>query len=383
LGHRKPLTLITSLIAREFWIVMIVLTFLPGLSATQKIYIFLAVYFLACISGILSANAWILWMGDLIPTAIRGRYLARRNLILVLVALLVDQVGSQFFEWTKERGDPWLGHRTILGVAVVCAAVAGWFLWRQHEPKWHRTEAPPPVQFLREVWANANFKRVLKFFAVWNFGVGLSAAFFSVHMLTVLNMSYPTIWKYTLITTVFGVLASIFWGHTHDRAGTKPILLSNAILIGFLPGWWLFATPDRLWPIWTDAVITGICWTGFNLAAFNLPLVTSPERLRPWYLAVFHGVAGATFGIASLLGGVLAEGAQGFTLHIGPFTWINYHLLFIGSVLIRYLSLYFLHGIEVTPSENLIFLVKMLGNGLQKSFFTGRQFLTQPVRWPR
>ncbi|MFH0793624.1 MAG: hypothetical protein V2A74_06280, partial [bacterium] len=193
LGRRKPLTLITSLMAREFWIVMIVLTFLPGLSATQKIYIFLAVYFLACISGILTANAWILWMGDLIPTAIRGRYLARRNLILVLVALLVDQVGSQFFEWTKQRGDPWLGHRVILSVAVVCAAVAGWFLWRQHEPKWHRTEAPPPVQFLREVWANANFKRVLKFFAVWNFGVGLSAAFFSVHMLTVLNMSYPTI----------------------------------------------------------------------------------------------------------------------------------------------------------------------------------------------
>src|SRR5690606_31658368 len=108
-----------------------------------------------------------------------------------------------------------------------------------------------------------------------------------------------------------------------------------------LPLLWLFATPARLAALWTDGVLTGIFWTGFQLAALNLPWIVTPEKNRAYYLGVFTTIAGLGIGLASLLSGHLAEILSGVRVHVPGLghPLINYHFIFISASLIRLCSL--------------------------------------------
>jgi MFS family permease len=81
---------------------------------------------------------------------------------------------------------------------------------------------------------------------------------------------------------------------------------------------------------WQLAVVaeffSGFCWSGYNLAAFNLILEITPDESRTTYIGVYNTMAGLASSVGPLMGGYLAD-SYGLPLVIiisGILRWIGY-----------------------------------------------------------
>lgn len=105
------------------------------------------------------------------------------------------------------------------------------------------------------------------------------------------------------------------------------MLLACSFGVSVIPLPWLFASPEFLWPVAIDAVLSGVLWGGHAAAAFALPLSASPKHGRPFYLAAWSMAGGLAFSAATLAGGALAESLPE-TFAFGGGTFANLHVLF-------------------------------------------------------
>ena len=130
------------------------------------------------------------------------------------------------------------------------------------------------------------------------------------------------------------IAAAPLWGRTVDRLGGRPVLQVCSVGVAFVPAIWLFATPDRLWPLAIEAVVAGTLWGGHGIAAMDLTLGLSPRRQRAFYVAVFAAAGGLGFAVASVLAGALAWRLPSELPLLG-LTWTSLHALFFLSSLGR------------------------------------------------
>lgn len=254
--------------------------------------------------AVVGNNAWVTWMGGLLPRHLRGRYFGARTAVITcangvgaLGAGLVLDLGRR-----EQREGLSLAFLSLMG--AVAGLVALVLMREQHA----RREAQRPGSLLSDLVSplrDEDGQRLLAFQATWNLAVGLAGSFFTVFMLRELRMSYVQVAAYGVATSVFKVLFAAHWGRTIDRVGTRPVVIICSLWIGLIPFLWLLAGPGTLWPVALDAVATGIFWGGHNQAVFQLPLAIAPSRDRAWHIAAFSTIAGGSFAVATLAGGWL------------------------------------------------------------------------------
>jgi hypothetical protein len=90
-----------------------------------------------------------------------------------------------------------------------------------------------------------------------------------------------------------------------------------------------------IWPLYANAVLSGIWWSGLNLALSNRLMEQVPASARGAYLAVFAAGTGLTYFLASLGAGSVADLMAGVQLNIAGLSINNYQALFIVSSLVR------------------------------------------------
>jgi hypothetical protein len=162
--------------------------------------------------------------------------------------------------------------------------------------------------------------------------------------------------------------------------GIRPVLFANAFCIATIPFYWLFATPDRLWPVWLDAVAVGVFWPGFNLAAFNLPLSAAPARGGAVFLGIFTAVTGLAFGLSCLAAGGVAEALGPAERPVLGLSLTNLQVVFLASGVLRLASLALAAGLPDPKRKSLVFLVQFMGYAVRQRLNVGRQILTAPWR---
>jgi hypothetical protein len=376
----KPLALSGSALGRMSWIFAALLPLLPFAPGPYRLYAFLAFYTISAAFLMITYNAWAVWMSDLIPERLRGRYFGIRNTIVIVVTLVVTVAGGRALDAFKAAGAEPEGFAVLFGIAVGAAAVASVFLWRQPtaspppapaEPFWRRVRAP---------FADANFRRALRFFAVWHFAWAIPLAFWTVYLLTYLKMSYFQIAIFGGITSLTAAAGNRLWGAVEYRAGNKPVLAICGAGIGCLPFLWITTRPDFIYPIWVIPFLAGIFWSGFNLVAFTFPLALSPRSNRTYYIAAFGIVTGAATFIASTIGGVAARATSGVEWVIAGITFTNYHLLFAVSALGRFLSLPFLRGLEERRAAGVPTTLSYIGAAIHYRLVAARQVFPEWAR---
>jgi len=378
IGHRKPIVLAGVFLARFIWFAVIPLVFLKPVFGERVILIFLFFYAIMAFGGAITGSAWTMWMDNLVPLKLRGRYFGLRSAILSVLTIIVDYIASQTRDSFARAGHEDIFYAVLFSIAVLAAGIDLYFLNKQWEPPWKPAPSPHFIRLMKEFFQNKNFFTLTRAFLLWNLGLGISSAFFSVHMLTYLQMSFVKIWIYTLIVLTTGLLFNFIWGHLMDKAGTRAVLLSNAFIISIIPLFWLIPTQRDLTFIYIDAFFTGLCWTGFNLASFNIPLVLAPQKNRPFFVSTFLSISGLAFGFGSILGGVIAYQLRFFNVIIWGHIFINYHILFLLSAILRSIGALQFSYIRDVESKGVIYLFQMMGSGLQKSFFIVRDFIFAP-----
>ncbi len=361
IGRRKPISLAASVGGRALWGLLCLLPFV-GIQPEIAFAVFLGVVLLGNGLVNLSGTAWLSWMTDLVPIERRGRYFGIRNTIVGGIAMAVSFLAGRAFDAFLARGQRMEGLATIFGVAVVCSALAGLVLGRQWEPPLRGESRSSLREVVRQPLANRRFRRLLAFMALWSVATGISAPFFGAHMIKNLGMSFSTIAVYSILAGIVSLATQPLWGRVIDRVGNRPVLAFNLIGVFLLPLLWLLASPERLWPIWLDAVLTGIFWPGYSLAGFNLVLATAPEENRSSFLGIQTTAVGLASFLAALAGGWIARLLSDFSLAWWGTQLVNFHVLFAASSLLRIALLPMALRLREARARSVAALVELVGD---------------------
>ena len=400
-GLRKLQFIQTMVAGRLLWLVVacmpVLLLVLPDSPAnrTRVAWTAMAVIFCSWLLAHLGIPAWVTWMADLIPARIRGRYFARRNLYSVAAQLLVIVTLGMLLDWALPVGpreqlrDQRIGAHEVpalawmVGAIFAAAAVVGTvdvlLLRRVRE----MTRRVPPdriglLAILRDPFRDRSFVRFVGGLSTFTFGVALAIPFFGLNCQKHLGLSnLETMVILVAAGPVGSLVASKVWGRALDKWGRRPVLMLG--MAGtVLSAWGWVVTPRSAPYVAAVAVFWGgIVWCGLLMARMNMELSFSQRSGRSTYTAAANvclAVAGVAGGIT---GGWIAGLARGFHMEWGPFSFVNYHVMFFLSGLVRLLSLLWLIGMTDPGSKPVGHVARQLAAQL---YHHAPSLLFMPVR---
>jgi MFS family permease len=358
-GARKELLIWTAGIGRSVFIVLV-----PFLLLRMKVslVLFFATVAVSSLIMTIAGTVWTSWISDLVPEERRGRFFGLRNAIHGVLGVTTAYVAGRGMDWLKAQGHEPIGYALAFGLAVIFGLVSTLLLLRQPEPEL----APRPALSLRRTFLGplkeSQFGRLMLFLAIWFLTGTLASPFYLVHLMKNLHFSFAAIGVYSIIGGVTGMVMQLFWGRAIDRFGARPVTVLNFALVGVMPLLWLFATPSFRLPIWGDALMNGLVWSGASLGLWSLllELADNPAH-RESYFAIYSAVTGLGAFVASILAGVIAQALHGFHVTIAGLAFINYHIMFLAAGVLRFITLPLLLRVRERDSESVRHTMRALG----------------------
>src|SRR4051794_14435528 len=101
LGHRRAAVLLVGA-SRQLLLPLVLLPFL-GLSDRAGQTVLVALSALSAVLGVLGNNAWVSWMGELVPRRIRGRYFGRRTALCTVASAAAAAGAGLLLDWARAR----------------------------------------------------------------------------------------------------------------------------------------------------------------------------------------------------------------------------------------------------------------------------------------
>ena len=344
--------------SRLVWLPLIAAPFV-ALAPSTALAAFVAVVTIATILGVIGGNAWTAWMGDLVPGAIRGRFFGRRMVYVNVAGTTASLAAGLALDTFGPHG--FKGHTLSALLAVACAAglISIWLLLAQQGPGAREDLSTPDWGDFARSLRDARTRPLLTYFLAWNAAVGISAGFFSYHMLANLKMGFVLVAAHGILVAGVRVASAPLWGRLVDAFGARPVLIVCSSGISVVPMIWLFIAPDRLWPIAIEAVLAGTLWGGHGIATMDLSIGLAPRRGRPFYVATFATAGGVGFACTSALAGALVYALPAPVPILGP-AWRDVHVLFLLSAVGRAAAAYLAQWIDEPAARS----VRELGRAL-------------------
>jgi len=357
--------------SRLVWLPMIALPFVP-LSTGTALHVFIAVVAVAAVFGMIGNNAWTAWMGELVPSAIRGRFFSRRMVYITVAGTLASLAAALALDGLSPRGwkGPTLGG--LAAIACIAGALSMHLLYLQRGPQRACARERPDWRVLVAVTRAPQARAFLTYLLGWNAAVALSASFFSFYMLVNLRTGFAIAALHGVAVAAVRIISAPLWGRAVDRLGARPVLILCSFGIAGVPAMWLLPTATFLWPLALEATLSGTLWAGHGIAAMDLTVRLSPRAERPFYLAVFAAAGGLGFAISSMLAGLLASRLpEHFDLLGG--TWNNLHVLFLLSALARVVASIPALRIQEPGARDVRTFVRVVVSGATATVFPRRR----------
>ncbi|MBD3233186.1 MAG: MFS transporter [candidate division Zixibacteria bacterium] len=371
-GKRKKMTVFAVGLARQIWWLLIPLLLI---SPYEFLNVLLALVIISNLLSMIIAPGWLTWMSDLIPNRIRARFFGSRSAAMATSTVLASVLGGIILDYFRSLQMEGIGFAILIFFSCAFSLVALFLLKSLPDRDEGMKDFSITISRTLEPFRNPRFGKLMLVFFVWNISIGIAAAFFAPHMLSILKMTFFQISIYTSIAAVMATLLNRPWGAIVDKFGCRPVIFICGLGISLVPFIWLIPRSDFTWILYIESAYTGIVWTGFNLAAFNIPIASSPRNGRTVYLSVFAVVTGFAFFVASMLGGLIAESFSDFHLDCGGATFVNYHLLFVISGFLRLMATFLFLTFHEPRETRIPIMVHFMGYSILKRMTVGRQFL--------
>lgn len=247
-------------------------------------------------------------------------------------------------------------------------------------PSSRSTATTPLSTYLSRPFQNKNYRRILAFYLALLFPVGISAPYFSAHLIKVLEWDFRLVAATSIGTSIVSLIVEPIWGKLVDRHGHRPVLILCTIGITHLPIYYAFGPYDLYWPFFANALLAGAFWPELNLAMFGLLLETTPQEGKAGFLAVQATLNGFMNFLASGLGGVLALWLASVHFEWNGLLFNNYQILFFLSAMLRVPSLLLLLRISEPTATRTYVLVRRAFIPLDRTLSFGRHILAYPKR---
>ena len=272
------------------------------------------------------------WLADLVPQAVRGRFLGRRERWMA-AGQAAAMLSSGLFVWGWQQTRPelprWIGYAipAMLGAAFIAAAVVPLALM----PGVVRHQAKPTGVSVRAMWAPLTDTRFLRLLAVrcW-------LSLFNGVIQSPQNL-FPNrvlgIRLFTMLALKVGLrlgqwIISPRLGRLIDRVGNRPVLVLSLLVVAEGPLFYFLATFERPWWI-VGAWACWIGWAGLNIGLPNLMLKITPGESNTPYIATWFAVADICHGLSTILGGVLFDKYRNTVFNGLGITMDYYHAAFL------------------------------------------------------
>ena len=298
-GRYKGLVLLTGVLSRLMWVVMLAAPWIAGRSGVVWIVLLAWV----ALSGInaLGNAAWTALSADLVPGRLRGGYFASRNIVIQLVRLAAIPVAGQLIYAVGEPD----GYQLALGIAFVIGLVAVYYYSQIPE---HSGRVVAERLGLRQLFAGMTrlptFMRFVISHSTLYLGVMISSPFINVYMVEEVNFNVGVISLVATVSVLGTLVGMRIMGRLHDRFGITTTMRTG-LLIPLIPIAWLWVLHP--WQAYLVEAISALTWAGYNLGAFNLLLASTPDDHRPQYVAIYTTLISVVGAVGPLLGGWLLE----------------------------------------------------------------------------
>ena len=341
-GRRRRLFTASFLISRALWVLIILVPLvIPEESAGWRVPTVFAVLVLSNLLHALGANAWMSWMGDLIPRDIRGRFFGTRQAVTTATGMATGLLAARYMDWWEAdvvagSHEHFIGFATLFGAAVLLG-VLDILLYRFiPHPEVHREVGPLSFgQRLRGVLGNHRFRRLIVLFAWWNVATGIATPFFNVYFREDLRLSYARITWFGIVGGVVYIATSYVWGRVIHLTGNRFILALSFLIAAAGPLFYIFTSPERTWPVLLAFAVGSAGWAAIFMVSMNMSIALSPRKERSVYLACFASVTGVVSAGAYALGGQIAHWLEPVSFVLLGFPVAHLQVLFIISSVLR------------------------------------------------
>jgi len=292
---RKKIILKSVFFEALMWLPLILIAFL---FYNEVLVDFLPLFLLLSFSlYIILANigtpALFSWMGDIIDEEYRGRWFSKRNLITGFVSIVLAIFASFFLNYFEKKNIVIIGFAILFFLAFVSRMTCWKIFKKQYEPKLNLKKG-----YHFSFWdflinaPKTNFGRFAIFRFFLNFAVNISSPLIAVYLLRNLNFDYFLYIVVILSSSLYSLVFLGMWGKFADMCGNYKILGITSLLIPIIPILWIIS-PSPIYLILVPALVGGVSWAGFNLAAGNFIYdnVTKPKRgLAVSYYNMLNGI---------------------------------------------------------------------------------------------
>jgi MFS family permease len=297
---RKKIILKSIFLESLMWIPLIIIAilFYKGIFLNILPFILLVSFSIYMILWNVTNPPWFSWMGDIIDEKHRGRWFAKRNLIVGFVILILTISSAFFLDYFEKNNWLMFGFMILFFLALISRLICFRIFKKTYEPKikLEKGDYFSFWDFLINARKN-NFGRFSIFKALLNSSIYIYASLITIYLLRYLEFSYLIYMIILLSQILFSLIVLKLWGKFADRYGNYRVLYITTILIPIVPILWiLFESPIYL--IFVPALISGVSWVGFNLATNNFIYDNVSPKKRGFaisYYNMFNGI-GIFFG---------------------------------------------------------------------------------------
>jgi len=326
--NRRSIAVFAGLISRPALLIAVLAAFVtpPHLG----LILLLIAFSIRYAAGAVNTCAWNSWMRDFVPVKGRGLFNAKRLVWMTLFGTMAALAGGLMMDfWPKLTSLPKIyGFALLIFVAFLFGVAANLMLLKIPEPKMNVTpETKVTKASLLLPLKDKNYRSLITFLFIWNFAVGLATPFFTVHMLTRLDISLTLVMVLATLSSLANIAVLSAWGQIADRFSFKTVLGVSAPLFLMCIFAWTFTTIQgphsfTIALLVIIHILTGVATGGVSLATGNISMKLAKEHQASSYLAVAAVAASLAAGISPIIGGAFADILANYKVGV-TFDWTS------------------------------------------------------------
>jgi MFS family permease len=268
---------------------------------------------LHCAFNSVAGCSWNSWIRDLVPSDALGKFFARRTVWATLLGATSTACAAGALELAN-RGHAGAGivFFSLYAAGFGASLISTWQLAQVPEVAMVRPAHRRSLKgLLARPLKDANFLRVIRFLATWQFAVNFALPFFTVFLVEQAGYSAGFVLFLSIVSQLSNLLVLRGWGELSDRFANKTVLAVAA------PGFILCIAAMALVPemeagarsayLITLHVLMGMASAGVALASSAITMKAAPKGEAHVYMATSSLITSSAAGVAPLVGGLLAS----------------------------------------------------------------------------
>mgnify|MGYP000850524399 CR=1 FL=1 len=345
LNRRKAVVVLFSAIHRFMLVLLVFVPLLP-MSMTGRLYITAALYFVShlMVNAVMPAATTLLI--SIVPQKMRGRYFAIREAYLIFGSSVLNIIMGKVLDVFKMQDKPYEGYLVMYAVAFAAMILNLVSYIKIKEPPKNVPSKKINFKMLFSLpLKEKRFTKIIVLFFLWGLSLNFASPFFSVYMVSKLELSYTFIMISGFLNSLSYVISTRFWGKVADRFSFTYSAMLSIGLLGITHACWFFVSPGSilLYPVIVLLhILAGIAWGGAGISLFNVPYEYTPEEGKTVYLGFNAALSGLIGFISSNISSWLVGAMENFKVIVFGMTITQFQLIFAVSGIATVLTALFI-----------------------------------------